>query len=85
MTDTEHAKAKAIEQFSQRRLYSSQIEKMDNSSLYAGEPMYFYCKYCGVPTEVLSEDYLFPPFEKCSQCSGLEKMNWLNDAIAAVS
>jgi hypothetical protein len=81
MTDLELAKQMAIEQFIRRRRYASQIEKVDNAGLHAGSPMYFYCEYCSVPTEALPEDYLFKPSTKCSQCSGLEKEGWLEEAI----
>jgi endogenous inhibitor of DNA gyrase (YacG/DUF329 family) len=80
-TDTQLAKEKALEQFVRRKRYAFQIEKIDNSGLHAGSPMYFYCKHCGIPTEVLPEDYLFPPLRECSQCQGLQKEGWLNEAI----
>jgi len=82
MTTGEAAKEKAIEQFLQRKQYSAQIEKIDNAGLFAGSPMYFYCQYCGVPTEVLAEDFLFPPYSSCSQCLGLKKEGWLDEAIS---
>lgn len=81
-TDRQYAKEKACEQFVRRRRYAFQIEKIDNSGLHAGSPMYFYCKECGVPTEVLPEDYLFTPFSQCSQCKGLKDEGWLSDAFA---
>lgn len=80
-TDTQLAKEKACEQFVRRRRYAFQIEKIDNAGLHAGSPMYFYCRHCGIPTEVLPEDYLFPPLRSCSQCQGLEREGWLADAI----
>lgn len=80
-TDLEYAKDKALEQFLRRKRYAIQIEKIDNSGLHAGSPMYFYCTHCGVPTEVLPEDYLFPPIKACSQCQGLKQEGWLQDAI----
>lgn len=79
--DAEIVKTTACEQFVRRRRYAVQIEKIDNAGLHAGSPMYFYCKDCGIPTEVLPEDYLFKPQQKCSQCVGLEQHGWLADAI----
>lgn len=79
-TDSQYAKEAACEQFVRRRNYAIQIEKIDNAGLHAGAPMYFYCKHCGIPTEVLSEDYLFKPFEECSQCKGLKEEGWLDYA-----
>lgn len=80
MNDTEIAKQHACEQFVRRRQYAILIEKVDNSGLHAGSPMYFYCVECGVPTEVLPEDYIFAPIRECSQCKGLHTHNWLEDA-----
>ena len=80
ITDIQIAKQTACEQFVRRKRYAIQIEKVDNSGLHAGSPMYFYCKTCGIPTEVLPEDYLFPPLRECSQCFGLQQQGWLEDA-----
>lgn len=77
------AKEKACEQFRRRRHYGSQIDKVNNSELHAGSPLYFYCKHCGIPTEVLPEDYVFPPRPECSQCQGLRNEGWLETAIAS--
>lgn len=82
-TTTEAAKEKACEQFVRRRRYAISIEKVDNAGLHAGSPMYFYCQHCGIPTEVLPEDYLFPPQRECSQCVGLQKEGWLGAAKRA--
>lgn len=79
-TDIELAKDKACEQFVRRCRYAIRIEKIDNAGLHAGAPMYFYCKECGIPTEVLPEDYLFPPMRQCSQCQGLHQHGWLEYA-----
>lgn len=79
MKDIELAKDKAFEQFARRVRYAVNIEKIDNSGLHAGSPMYFYCKDCGIPTEVLPEDYLFQPNRCCSQCKGLEDRGWLEE------
>ena len=76
---------KACEQFAQRRLYVAEIEKIDNADLPAGSPMYFYCRHCGIPTEVLPEDYVFPPLRECSQCQGLKSEGWLEEAVRMAS
>lgn len=80
MDDITLNKEKACEQFVRRRRYAHQIEKIDNAGLHAGSPMYFYCKECGIPTEVLPEDYLFAPLRQCSQCNGLHQQGWLEFA-----
>lgn len=42
--------------------------------------LYFFCCHCGIPTEVLPEDYVFPPTSECSQCQGLKNEGWLEEA-----
>lgn len=79
-TDIELYKEAVCDQYVRRKRYALQIERIDNSGLHAGEPMYFYCKECGVPTEVLPEDYLFPPHPMCSQCKGLLDEDLLESA-----
>ena len=83
MHGIELSKQKALVQFHRRRRICAQIEKVDNAELHAGSPFYFYCRYCGVPTEVLPEDYLFAPKRECSQCQGLKDAGWLEEAIAS--
>lgn len=78
--DINLAKDEACDQFVRRCQYAINIEKIDNSGLHAGSPMYFYCKDCGIPTEVLPEDYLFRPLNQCSQCQGLHQHGWLEQA-----
>lgn len=73
-------KSKAIEQFVGRFTASKAVKKIDNASLMAGEPMYFYCKHCDVLIEALEEEYLFPPYSLCSQCEGLREEGWLEEA-----
>jgi hypothetical protein len=80
-TDMELMKEKALEQFGRRRRYAAQIERIDNAGLHAGQPMYFYCKTCNIPTEVLPEDYLFTPISLCSQCQGMKDEGWLDEAM----
>jgi hypothetical protein len=83
MNDREYAKEKAVQQFIRRKRYAQRLEKIDNAGLHAGSPMYFYCSDCGVPTEVLPEDYLFPPERSCSQCKGLKSEGWFEAAKEA--
>jgi len=79
----EMAKKTAIQQFIRRKNFVQAKKKIDNSTLPAGVPVFTYCRHCGIPIEKLPEDYLFCPYFKCSQCSGLENEGWLEDAIAA--
>lgn len=71
----------ACQQFVRRRHYAGEITKIDNSGLHAGSPMYHYCQDCGIPTEVLPEDHLFPAAKQCSQCSALSEKNWMKEAL----
>jgi hypothetical protein len=44
-------------------------EQIDNASLPAGAPMYYYCRSCGHQTAVLPEDwYRTPPPKFCDWC-----------------
>lgn len=61
-------------------------KQVDNASLNAGSPMYYYCKCCGVQTAVLPEDWYreLPP-KYCDECKALpeeERTNyntWLTE------
>lgn len=76
----EHIQKTACEQYLRRKQYSSKLKKIDNSGLHAGSPMYYYCKHCGTPTEVLPEEHLFPPSSECSQCMHLIRKDWMSIA-----
>lgn len=74
------AKEEAISQFIRRAKFAESHERYDNTKLPADSPVYVYCKFCGILIERLPEDYLFPPTTECSQCIGLKKQGWLDDA-----
>ena len=57
----------AMEQFKKRKA-ANEGKKIDNSSLYAGSPMYFYCKFCEENTDVLPESYFRQPKTICNPC-----------------
>lgn len=46
---------------------------VDNSSLYAGSPMFFYCKVCGHPSDTKDESYVTPPLKYCGPCQELKE------------
>lgn len=50
--------------------------KIDNSSLYAGSPMYFYCVLCEGAI-VLPEDFTCEVPKLCKHCEFMKEMNWL--------
>jgi len=60
--------------------YHKKIEHVDNSSLPAGSPMYFYCRACGIHVATLPEDYLTPPPKLCEDCADLKKQALLEEA-----
>ena len=62
--------ALALEQYSKRR-EQYQGKQINNSSLLAGSPMYYYCKFCGCPTETLPELHMKSPKIKCDPCETL--------------
>jgi hypothetical protein len=74
----EFDKTLAIEQF-QKRKKANKGKQVDNSSLMAGSPMYFYCKYCGEHTETLPEGYWSKPKTKCDACKLLREHGLIDD------
>ncbi len=61
----------ALTQFRKRKAENAQKERIDNSSLYAGSPMYYYCKFCGEHTETLPECHTQAPRVVCDPCGVL--------------
>lgn len=48
-------------------------ERIDNASLPAGAPMYYYCQTCGVLVAVKDEGwYRDPPPKRCTECAALK-------------
>ncbi len=78
MTDKLHP---LVEKFVYR--YENRPEPIDNGSLYAGSPMYFYCKFCGNVSDILPESYISPPSHVCGECDILKEAGILADALAA--
>lgn len=60
----------AMEQYRLRKK-ANQGKMINNSSLPAGSPMYFYCRFCEVPTATLSENYTVTPSTICDPCGVL--------------
>ncbi len=56
---------------------SNPPEQIDNSSLYAGSPMFFYCKICE-GTIVLPESFTCAVPKLCVECNFLKEMGWLD-------
>lgn len=56
---------------------SHKPKQIDNGSLVAGSPMYFYCINCGHTSDILPENYLSIPKKLCRECQKMKDMGWL--------
>lgn len=74
---TTRSKKFALEALKKRRAANKKQKKVDNSSLYAGSPVYYYCVSCGGLADVLSECHIYSPKNLCDECQALKDMNWL--------
>ena len=57
---------------------ASRPDQIDDSSLYAGSPMHFYCVSCGHLSDVLPESYTTRPARLCPECDALKGKGWLD-------
>lgn len=55
-------------------------EQINNASLYAGSPMYYYCKLCGHTAAVLPESHWERPPSHCKECKDLKDVSGQTDA-----
>lgn len=75
--DDNPAREARLAELEARRTQSMLIGQINNSELYAGSPMYYYCIYCGVQTDVKPETwFLHPPKEVCDDCNSLIRLGW---------
>ena len=49
------------------------VKQVNNSSLYAGSPMFFYCDLCGYESDRLPESYTCVPKRHCAACVALKE------------
>lgn len=75
MPHTEQGREAALAALAERR--ANPPKKIDNASLPAGSPMYFYCHSCGALSDTKNEMYVLPPSHLCSECSALKELGWL--------
>lgn len=75
MATTTQGKTAALKALAKRR--KNQPRQVDNASLYAGSPMYYYCKSCGHEADVLPEGHLGRPRQLCGECQALKDLGWL--------
>lgn len=59
-------KKTALKALQKRR--KNPLKKIDNASLYAGSPMYYYCKNCGRLTDTLPKGHHSIPNKFCDEC-----------------
>jgi hypothetical protein len=72
---TEQGKEHALKQLEERR--ANPPERIDNSSLMAGSPMYFYCISCGHLSDTKDESFTSPIKRLCPECFALQSLGWL--------
>ncbi len=61
----------AMEQFERRKAENPPSGHVNDNLLPAGSPMHYYCKHCGVQTEVLPESHVRAPVTCCEPCKVL--------------
>jgi hypothetical protein len=59
---------KKIIALSGRKERAKTLKQVDNSALYAGSPMYYYCHLCGLEAAVLPETHQETPPKYCKEC-----------------
>lgn|GEM_PF-1744216 len=75
---TTKGKAFALEALAKRRKANAKKEKIDNSKLPAGSPMFFYCTSCDDLADELPENYFISkPKKLCDECQALKDLGWL--------
>lgn len=72
---TDETKDEALARLAERK--ANAPEPIRNQDLYAGSPMYFYCRICGELTDTLPEGYLGRPKKLCDECADLIDKGWL--------
>lgn len=65
----------ALEALAWRR--ANKPTQIDNSRLYAGSPMHYYCRDCGWESDVLPESHTSKPKKLCRECIALQRSGFL--------
>jgi len=65
-------KQAALKALDARKKANKNKKRIDNASLPAGSPMYFYCRECGDESDVLPESYIGTPKRYCRPCQDLK-------------
>lgn len=74
---TAQGKEAALEGLRQRREAAKEQKDINNSSLPAGSPMFYYCNGCGLQNIVLPEAHLQMPPKLCTECQAMLDMGWM--------
>ena len=74
----------ALQQFVKRHRAEKGKPRVDNARLPAGSPMYYYCKHCGVFTEVLDELHSKGAKTCCDPCRVLVDHGLVDEALQRV-
>ena len=78
--DLQSKKSDLLQRLQERRERANKEGKIDNSTLYAGSPMYYYCTGCGLQSDVLPEEWdprVTTPKKICDDCKELKDMGLL--------
>jgi len=66
----------AVAALNERR--ENKPNKIDNASLPAGAPMYYYCISCGHLSDTKPENWVIGSVKKlCSECQAMKDLGWL--------
>jgi len=76
LLDTELEQTEAVEALQERKDANADVERVDNHSLPAGAPMYYYCRLCGKDLGAYPEDHVGPAPRYCSPCETLVEAGW---------
>jgi len=72
---TEKDKKLALAALKKRQQKNKGKKRVDNESLYAGSPMYFYCRACG--GEIVVPESYVTRSDFCSECQPLKDAGWI--------
>ena len=68
----------ALEALARRRKENTDDKKIDNASLVAGSPIYYYCMSCNGLADTKPENWwMSPPKRLCDECQALKDLGWL--------
>ena len=74
---TTKGKEFALKALAKRRKENAKKEKIDNSKLHSGSPMYYYCICCDALADELPESHTSTPKKLCDECQALKDLGWL--------